>query len=149
MKKIAIATVLVLAATAASAVEVGITAARVYADQTRNFGGVTIGEHYGAFSATAGFERSSSSTNDIDRWSLVGGYDVAKFGSVVITPKLGIAYLDRQTGANGYALTAGVGASVPVSKQVRIGLDIGRSFGQDRVEDMNGNRVALSAKYSF
>jgi hypothetical protein len=149
MKKLVITTVLALAATAASAVEVGVTAARVYGDQDRNFGGITIGEHYGKLSATVGFERSTAGNNDIDRLSLVGGYDVAKIGSVVVTPKLGVAYLDRQVGADGYALTVGIGASVPVSKQVRLGVDVARQYGQDRVDTLNGNRVGFSAKYSF
>jgi hypothetical protein len=149
MKKFVITTVLALAATAASAVEVGVTAARVYGDQDRNFGGITIGEHYGKLSATVGFERSTAGNNDIDRVSLVGGYDVAKIGSVVVTPKLGVAYLDRQVGADGYALTVGIGASVPVSKQVRLGVDVARQYGQDRVDTLNGNRVGFSAKYSF
>jgi len=149
MKKFVITTVLALAATAASAVEVGVTAARVYGDQDRNFGGITIGEHYGKLSATVGFERSTAGNNDIDRLSLVGGYDVAKIGSVVVTPKLGVAYLDRQVGADGYALTVGIGASVPVSKQVRLGVDVARQYGQDRVDTLNGNRVGFSAKYSF
>ncbi len=149
MKKIVLATALVLAATAASAVEVGVTATRDYSGDNRNFGGVTLGNKYGALSATAGFERSTVGTNDQDRYSLVAGYDVAKLGPVTVTPRLGVAYLDNQTSANGYAMTIGVGASVPVAKKVSLGLAVDRQYGQDRVNQFDGNRVTAAVKYSF
>jgi opacity protein-like surface antigen len=149
MKKVLFATVIALAATAASAVEVGVTATRDYAGDNRNFGGVTIGQHYGAVSATAGFERSTVGTNDQNRYSLVGGYDVAKFGPVTVTPKVGVAYLSNQTTQNGYAMTVGIGATVPVVSKVSLGLDVERQYGQSRVDQFNGNRVTASVKYAF
>ena len=149
MKKIVLATALVLAATAASAVEVGVTATRDYSGDNRNFGGITIGQKYGKAGVTAGFERSTVGSNDQDRYSLVAGYDVAKLGSVTVTPRLGVAFLDNQTSANGYAMTVGVGASVPVTKQVSVGLAVDRQYGQDRVNQFDGNRVTVGAKYSF
>ena len=149
MKKIVLATALVLAATAASAVEVGVTATRDYSGDNRNFGGITLGNKYGAFGITAGFERSTVGSNDQDRYSLVAGYDVAKLGPVTVTPRLGVAFLDNQTSANGYAMTVGVGASVPVTKQVSLGLAVDRQYGQDRVDQFDGNRVTAAVKYSF
>lgn len=149
MKKFALATVLALAAVSASAVEVGVTGTRDYSGDNRNFGGITIGQHYGAVSATAGFERSTVGGNDQNRYSLVGGYDVAKFGPVTVTPRVGVAYLDNQTGSDGYALTVGVGASVPVTKQVSVGLAVDRQYGQERVNTFDGNRVTASVKYAF
>ena len=149
MKKALLATALVLAATAASAVEVGVTATRDYAGENRNFGGVTIGQKYGAVGVTAGFERSYTTANDQNRWSLVGGYDLAKVGVFTITPKVGVAYLNNQTSENGYALTVGLGTSVPLTKQVSLTADVARQYGQDRVQQFDGNRVTLGAKYSF
>ncbi len=149
MKKIVLATAIALAATAASAVEVGVTATRDYSGDNRNFGGITLGQSYGKLNATAGFERSTVGSNDQDRYSLVAGYDVAKLGSVTVTPRLGVAYLDNQTGSNGYAATVGLGASVPVTKQVSIGLAVDRQYGQDRVDQFDGNRVTVGAKYRF
>ncbi len=149
MKKIVLATALVLAATAASAVEVGVTATRDYSGDNRNFGGITLGQKYGAVGVTAGFERTTVGGNDQNRWSLVGGYDVAKLGPVTVTPRLGVAYLDNQTGSNGYAATVGLGASVPVTKQVSVGLAVDRQYGQDRVDQFDGNRVTAAVKYSF
>ncbi len=149
MKKIVLATALVLAATAASAVEVGVTATRDYSGDNRNFGGITLGQKYGAVGVTAGFERTTVGGNDQNRWSLVGGYDVAKLGPVTVTPRLGVAYLDNQTGSNGYAATVGLGASVPVTKQISVGLAVDRQYGQDRVDQFDGNRVTAAVKYSF
>lgn len=149
MKKIVLATAFALVASAASAVEVGVTAARDYSGTDRNFGGITLGNKYGALGVTAGFERSTVSNNDQDRYSLVAGYDVIKAGPVTVTPRLGVAFLDNQTSQNGYAMTVGVGASVPVTKKVSFGLAFDRQYGQDRVSQFDGNRVTTSIKYSF
>ena len=149
MKKFVLATALVLTATAASAWEIGVTGTRDYSGTDRNFGGITLGHNVGRASATAGFERSTVGTNDQNRYSLVGGYDVAKVGSVTVTPRLGVAYLDNQTSQNGYAVTVGLGASVPVAKKVNIGLAFDRQYGQDRVDQFDGNRLTASVKYRF
>ena len=148
MKKL-IAMALILAAGAASAFEVGVTGTRDYAGTDRNGGGITIGEKVGSIGVTAGFERFTSGSNDQDRYSVVAGYDVAKFGPVTVTPKVGVAYLNNQTGSDGYALTVGVGASVPVAQKISLGLDYARQYGQDRVNSFDGNRVTVSARYAF
>ena len=150
MKKIAIASLIALAATAASALEVGVTATRDYSGEpNRNGAGLTVGQKFGAVGVTAGFERFTKGTNDQDRYSLVAGYDVAKVGPVTVTPKVGVAYLNNQVGENGYAMTVGVGASMPVTKQVSVGLDVARQYGQERVQAFDGNRVTVGVKYAF
>ena len=149
MKKFAFASILALAAFSASAVEVGVTATRDYSGDNRNFGGITIGQSYGKLNATLGAERSTVGGNDQNRYSLVGGYDVAKLGPVTVTPRLGVAYLDNQTGSDGYAMTVGIGASVPVTKQISVGLAVDRQYGQDRVQQFDGNRITVGAKYAF
>ena len=149
MKKIAIASLLALAATAASAAEIGITGTRDYSGTDRNFAGITLGQSFGKLGVTGGFERSTVTNNDQDRFSLVAGYDVAKVGPVTVTPKVGAAYLNNQTGADGYAMTIGLGASVPVNKKISVGLDVARQYGQDRVSQFDGNRVTASVRYKF
>ena len=150
MKKFAFATLIALAATAASAVEIGVTGTRDYSGAQDHTGyGVSLGQKVGSVGLTAGFERFTAGTNDQDRYSLVVGYDVAKLGVVTVTPKVGVAYLNNQTTADGYAMTVGVGASVPVTKQVSVGLDVARQYGQDRVSQFDGNRVTAAVKYSF
>jgi hypothetical protein len=149
MKTLAIATVLALSATTASALEVGVTGTRDYAGTDRNFGGITVGESFGKFTATLGAERSTVGEVDQNRFSLVGGYDLFKVGPVTVAPRLGVAYLDNQSGEDGYAATVGVGATVPVTKQVSLGLAVDRQYGQDRVESFDGNRATVSVKYRF
>lgn len=151
MRKFAIASILALAAMSASAVELGVVATRGdTTGDTRNYAGVTLGQSFGKLNATAGFERSTVGGNQ-NRWSLVGGYDVVKVGSVTITPKIGYAYLDNQTAgvSSGSAGTVGVGFSVPVAKKVTVGLDYAYQKGQDSVSQFDGNRVGLNARYAF
>jgi outer membrane autotransporter protein len=150
MKKIAIASIIALAATAASALEIGVVGTRDYSGvENRNGAGVTLGNTYGKVGVTAGFERATKGDNDQDRYSLVAGYDAARLGPVTVTPKVGVAYLNNQVGENGYAMTVGLGASVPVTKQVSLTADVARQYGQDRVTQFDGNRVTVGLKYRF
>jgi hypothetical protein len=149
MKKIAIASLLALAAFTASAVEVGVTAARDYAGTDRDAYGVTLGQSYGKVGVTAGFDRATKGTNNQDRFTLVGSYDVAKLGSATVAVKTGVAYLNNQTTADGYALLVGAGVSVPVVDKVSVGIDYTRQYGQDRVNTFDGNRLTASVKYAF
>lgn len=150
MKKFAIASLIALAATAASAAEFGVVGTRDYSGEpNRNGAGVTLGQKYGAVGLTAGFERFTRGTNDQDRYSLVAGYDVAKVGVFTVTPKVGVAYLNNQVGADGYAMTIGAGVSAPVTKTVSVGLDVAHQNGQDRVRASNGNTVTVGLNYKF
>ena len=149
MKKILFATLATLALSA-SAVEVGVTGTRDYSGTSDRTGyGVTLGQKFGAVGVEAGYDRFTQSTNDQDRYSLVASYDVTKIGPVTIAVKGGVAYLDNQTVANGYAVTAGVGASVPVVKNLAATVDYRRQEGQNRVSAFDGNQVAVGLKYSF
>lgn len=150
MKKFAIATIIALAATAASALEVGVTTTSDYSGAEKSTGyGLTVGKQTGALSVTGGFDRFTRGSNDQDRFSVVAGYDVTKFGPVTVTPKLGVAYLNNQTSSDGYALTVGVGATVPVTKAIDFTLDAARQYGQDRVKASDGNTVTAGLKYKF
>jgi opacity protein-like surface antigen len=150
MKKIAIASIIAMAATAASALDVGVTTTADHSGVNKNTGyGVTVGKQAGALSVTGGFDRFTQGSNDQDRFSVVAGYDVAKFGPVTVTPKLGMAYLNNQSGADGYAMTVGIGASVPVTKRVAFTVDAARQYGQDRVRASDGNTITAGLKYKF
>lgn len=149
MKKFAIASIIALAATAASALEVGVTTTSDYSGADKRAGyGFTVGKQVGALSVTGGFERFNRGDRQ-DRYSVVAGYDVAKFGPVTVTPKVGVAYLNNTASADGYAMTVGVGATVPVTKQVAFTLDAARQYGQDRVQASDGNTVTAGLKYAF
>jgi hypothetical protein len=149
LKKVLFATLATLALSA-SAVEVGVNGIRDYSGTADRTGyGVTLGDKFGAIGLEAGYNRFTQGSNDQDRYSLVASYDVTKVGPVTIAVKGGVAYLDNQTGANGYAVTAGVGASVPVYKSLAATLDYRRQEGQNRVSAFDGNQVAVGLKYAF
>ena len=148
MKKILFATLATLALSA-SAVEIGVNGTNDYSGTDRTGYGLTLGQKFGAVGVEAGYDRFTKGTNDQDRYSLVGSYDVTKIGPVTVAVKGGVAYLNNQTGSNGYAVTAGVGASVPVVKNLAATVDYRRQEGQSRVSAFDGNQVAVGLKYSF
>jgi hypothetical protein len=150
MKKIAIASLIALAATAASALEIGTTVTRDQSGATdRNGGGVTVGQTFGANTVTAGFERQTAGRNDQDRYSLVVGREVVRIKTASVAVKGGVAYLNNQTGQDGYAMTVGAGVSVPLTKQVSLGLDVARQYGQERVQAFDGTRVTAGLNFRF
>jgi opacity protein-like surface antigen len=151
MKKIAIASLLAIAAFSASAVEVGVTAQRDYSlNPDRNGFGITLGQKFDKVGLTGGFERYTQGANDTNRWSLVGGYDVAKFGDVTITPKVGIAYLDPTNTANGWQASVGVGASYAINKTVSLTADYRYQTAlQSRVNNFDGSVISAGIKVGF
>lgn len=146
ISKLAITAILATAALAAQAVEVGVTTTSDYSGASKTTGtGFTVGQKVGVLGVTGGFERFDAQ----DRFSVTAGYNVAKFGPVTVTPKVGVAYLNNARGADGSALLVGVGASMPVTKQVSLTVDAVRQYGQDRVQGSDGNRVTAGLKYRF
>jgi len=148
--KIAIASALALAAFSASALEVGVTGVRDHSGTTtRDNTGITVGTKVGAVGVTAGFDRATTGTNDQDRLSLVADYSLFKIGPVAVAARTGVAHLNNQTTADGYALTVGAGATLPLTKTVAATLSVDRQYGQDRVKAFDGNRVTVGIKYRF
>jgi opacity protein-like surface antigen len=153
MKKIAIATLLAVMAATAGAVEVGVTGSYDNVKHDHAGYGLTVGEHFGAFSATVGAERYNNVK--LTKYSLVGGYDVAKVGSATVTAKVGAVYLDQEAGKTwsvdrqGYAALVGAGISIPVTKSVSATADYRYQKGQDRVDALNGSTFLVGAKYAF
>lgn len=149
MKKLAVIAALALGTTVASALEVGVNASRSYDNSNRNAVGVTLGHNYGDVGVAVGLDNTTVGDNNQTRYSLVGSYNVAKFGDVTVAAKAGVAYLDNQNGPDGYATTVGVGASYPLTKTLALTADVSRQYGQSRVDQFNGNRVTVGFKHSF
>jgi hypothetical protein len=147
MKKIAIASLIALAAVAASATEIGLTTTRD-GGTSRDAFGVTVGQTFGKVGVTAGFERNTVGDAQ-DRYSVVASYDLTKFGPVTVSAKTGAAYLNNTVGEDGFAFTAALGASVPVTKQVSFNVELGRQYGQTRVQSFDGSRITAGLKYAF
>lgn len=149
MKKTLIASLIALSTLSANALEVGVTASRDYAGTDRNGGGITVGQTFGRYTATAGVERFTRGNNDQDRYTLMGGYSVGNVGPVGIGLKAGVAYMDNQRGADGYALVAGLGSTLPITNQVAATLDYTRQYGQRRVESSDSGKITAGLKYTF
>lgn len=147
MKKIAIMAALAVAAVSASAVEVGVRGTHTV-DAVADTAGVTVGQKFGAIGVEGSFDRTTRGVSNVNKYSLVGSYDVAKVAGITISPKVGVAFIDP-VGVNGYAATVGVGASYPLTKKVSLVADYAYQRGQDRVRAFNGNLVSVGAKYSF
>lgn len=135
------------------AIEVGVVAGGVSGSDAGGIAGVTVGEKFGKFGADAGFARGWQNNNTSDRWSLVGGYDIAKVAGITITPKVGYVYLDNSsTNASNNtpstsAYLVGVGASLPVTKQVAVTADYAYQSSANR--NNIGNVLTAGLKYSF
>jgi hypothetical protein len=117
MKKFAIATLIALTAVAAGAVEVGITTVQEQAGNRSGLG-LTVGQSFGKLAVVGGVDRFTSTANNQDRYSVGASYDITTVGPVTIAAKAGGAYLQNSVGESGYALTAGLGARLPLTKSV-------------------------------
>ena len=149
MKKIAIASIIALAAVSASALEVGVTTSTSFAGADRAATGATVGTSLAGFGVTAGVEKFTKGANDQTRWSLVADRALTTVGPVALSARAGVAFLDNQSSTDGYALVVGAGASLPVTKQVSLDLGVARQYGQKRVSGFDGNVATLGLKYKF
>jgi len=147
MKKVILVAVL-LASIGAQAVELGINGSRDTANSDRTGLGITIGQKYGSFGVTAGFDQYKTGT-DLYKYSVVGSYDVTNVGPVTLAAKAGVAYLDQKGSTDGYAALVGVGASYPITKQIALTADYRYQAGQSRVSNLDGSTIAAGLKYSF
>ena len=153
MKKSLLVLALMSSIGLAQAVEVGVVAGGVSGKNAGGLAGVTVGDHFGKFSVDAGYASAWQHNNTSNRWSLVGGYDIAKVAGVTVTPKVGYVYLDnsstnasnRTPSASAYLV--GVGASLPITKQVAATADYAYQASQNR--NNIGNVVTAGLKYSF
>ena len=151
MKKIALATLLALAAISASAVEVGVVGGMdiLEGHHNRDTYGLTVGQHFNAFSVTA--EALREQKGDTNKFNLVGGYDITKIGTATLTAKAGVAYIDNSTinHSNRYAGLVGAGLTVPVTSKVGLTVDYRYQAGEHNYKSFDGSTVLVGAKYSF
>lgn len=147
LKKLVLVAAL-MAAVSAQAVEVGINASRDNGNSNRDGGGLTISESFGTTGIVAGWDRYSSGT-ELNKYSLMGTYDVATFGKAVVAVKAGVAYVDQKSTIDGYAGLIGVGVSYPVYKKVSLTADYRYQAGQSRISSLDGSTVSAGLKFAF
>jgi hypothetical protein len=153
MKKMLCVVSLVFSAVAATSVysaDVTVTGNRNYGGEDRNGVGVAVGQKVaGPVGVQLGFEKFTAGSNDQNRFSLLGTYDVAKLGPVNLVGKAGAAYLSNDQTKDGYAIVGGVGAEMPLTKSVAAIADWRYQRGQQRVEQFNGSTLGVGLKVSF
>ena len=147
MKKLVLVTALMIAFSA-NAIEVGVNGSTDSAGTDRTAYGVTLGQKFGGFGVTAGFDRYTKNV-DLDKYSLVGSYDVTRVGTATIAVKAGAAYLNQKTSNDGYAALVGAGVTLPITKQLAATVDYRYQAGQSSVRSLDGSTVSAGLKYSF
>lgn len=154
MKKVLLALALSLGLIGtASAVNFGINGGVITGSNDGGVAGVTVGEKFGKISVDAGFARGWQDITTSDRWTVVGGYDVAKVAGVTVAPKVGYAYLNNSSTTaknrtpSASAALVGVGVSYPVTKQIAATADYAYQFSSN--SNNIGNIVTAGLKYSF
>ena len=111
--------------------------------------GVTLGQKFGGVGVEGAFDRATAGAVNVNRYSVIGSYDLVKLGGVTVAGKAGVAYVDPSVGRTGYAGLVGVGASFPLSKSVNLVADYSYQRGQNSVRALDGNIVSVGVKYSF
>jgi opacity protein-like surface antigen len=151
MKKIAIASMLAIAAMTASAVEVGVTTTEGF-QGGHTFGqGLTVGETFGGFGVTAGWTRFTrpEGQDDQTRTSIVVDKTVYNLGPVGFAGRVGVAHLDNATSLDGNAATVGVGAKYAVTKQISLNVALDKQYGQGKVSQFDGNQLTAGLTFGF
>ena len=149
MKKLAIMTAMLIAAGTASALDLGVRGVHTGNDSA-DLVGVTVGQKFGPIGVEGAFDRTTRGVGSVNKWSLVGSYDVATLAGVTVAPKLGVSVINPSQGIpDGAALSVGVGALYPLTKHVALVADYAYQRGQRREYTFNGNLVSAGVKYSF
>lgn len=154
MKKVLVALALSLGLIGtASAVTLGVNGGVVTGGNDGGIAGITVGEKWGKIGVDAGFARGWAQNTTQDRWTLVAGYDVARVAGVTVTPKIGYAYLDNSNTTIAMATPSasaglvGVGASMPITKQISATADYAYQFSGS--SNNNTNVITAGLKYKF
>lgn len=132
----------------AQAADIGVYTGRNY-DTGQNLVGITapVTKLLGA-QVTVGADRTISGP-DVNRFNATAGYTVGKVAGVSITPKAGIAYVARDGAQDGLVGLYGVGAALPINKQVSLFADYAYQKGQSKVGDLDGSIVSFGLNVKF
>lgn len=141
MKKIVMATLFATAAVAASAGAVEVSAVRDYALDAN---GYRVGTSVSGLDLTA--TRIDSAYN---RFAVGKSFELAKVGSVAVSAKVAGVYQDTVAGVNGYGVTAGLKATLPVTKSIDVVAGVERFAGQERVKQFNGTTGVVGLNIKF
>lgn len=147
MKKLVLATLVALSFTA-GAVEVAVTGINTVSSNRYGYG-LTATESVAGVNVGVGIARFTRENDDQTRYSLVASKEVAKLGPVGFDGRVGFAFLSNNTASSGSAVTVGVGASMPIAKNVSLVSSVDYQYGQRRVDAFNGSIITAGVKVGF
>lgn len=144
MKKIALATILVAIMGTANAAEVGVTAGW---DNAGKKGDSTLGLSvslpvHGPYGVAVELDKRS----ELNRFGVLGTYDVTKVLGASVVVKAGLASVDPDRGNNVTLAQVGVGATLPVVDKLSLTADYRYQIGEG---SWDGSRVFAGFTYKF
>lgn len=142
MKKFLTALAFVAAAGAVSAAEVGVSAVR---DYNLDKDGVRVTATLGKLTASA-----TSVDYKYNRYAVGTGVDLGSIGPVKVGATVAGVYQDTSvSGVDGYGVTGGLKAVLPITKTVELAAGVERFVGQERIRQYNGTvgSIGLVARF--
>jgi len=144
MKKIALATILAVAVSTAQAADVGVNAGW---DDAGKKGDSTLGLSvslpvHGPYGLAVELDKRS----DLNRFGVLGTYDVAKVLGASVVAKAGLASVDPDRGNNVTLVQVGVGATLPLVDKLSLSADYRYQIGEG---SWDGSRVFAGFVYKF
>ena len=146
MKKIFVALAFALVASATMASDVGVSAVHDYSLSATGVRATVSTAKVNGFTPQVSVTRLGG---EYTRYAAGGKYDFATIGPVTFSGVGSGVFQDTVGAASGYGLNVGLGASVPVYKNVSVDATVERFAGQDRISNRNGTlaTVGLNAKF--
>lgn len=155
MKKILAALAFVAASTAALATDVTVNTG-ITTGIDSNVGSVAIGKQFGPVRGEVSLGRTFKYGREANIYGLGVSYPLTEVRGVTLAAKAGLSYVDnhyasafRGISADGYALSAGLEASYPLTKTLTAVATLERVAGQQRINVINGNNLIAGLRYSF
>ena len=152
MKKLTILASLLLAMVvsfAASATDLGVQYVH-NGTSTNNSYGIVLNQNIGdGFGVEGSFDRSTTSSQNFNRWSVLGTKDLFNVSKFTVHVKAGGVLITTPTVARSYAVVAGGGVSYPLSENVKLSVDYSYESGQQSASAFDGNMVAASLKFAL
>jgi outer membrane autotransporter protein len=144
MKKIALATILAVAVGTAQAADVGVNAGW---DDAGKKGDSTLGLSVSLpVQGPYGLAVELDKRSDLNRFGVLGTYDVAKVLGASVIAKAGLASVDPDRGNNVTLVQVGVGATLPLVDKLSLSADYRYQIGEG---SWDGSRVFAGFVYKF
>lgn len=140
MKKAIIASMLVITATAFAG-EVTVSGARDYGVEENGF---RVGTSVAGLTLTA-----THIDNSYNRYAVGKDVELTKLGPVALSAGAAVSYQDTVRAKDGYGISVGAKATLPITKQLDLVAGVERFIGQERVSQFNGNTGTIGLKVKF